>query len=95
MVRSRLTPPCLRGLVADPLVVMILPASPPVFSRPSRCREQDDDDTHEFSKTLAFDYINQAEATFVEIEEALCVRNLPTATSQSASIRLPFYWPSD
>lgn len=35
---------------------------------------QDDDDTHEFSKTLAFDYINQAEATFVEIEEALCVR---------------------
>jgi hypothetical protein len=36
-------------------------------------RSQDDDDTHEFSKTLAFDYINQAEATFVEIEEALCV----------------------
>ncbi|BGP35476.1 Phosphorelay intermediate protein [Rhodotorula toruloides] len=38
--------------------------------------EIDDDDTHEFSKTLAFDYINQAEATFVEIEEALSKKDL-------------------
>ncbi|BGP27738.1 Phosphorelay intermediate protein [Rhodotorula toruloides] len=38
--------------------------------------EIDDDDTHEFSKTLAFDYINQAEATFVEIEEALEKKDL-------------------
>lgn len=34
---------------------------------------QDDDDTHEFSKTLAFDYISQANTTFTEIEDALFV----------------------
>ncbi|GAA6009577.1 uncharacterized protein JCM10292_006686, partial [Rhodotorula paludigena] len=35
--------------------------------------EIDDDESHEFSKTLAFDYIAQADVTFNEIEEALCV----------------------
>lgn len=35
--------------------------------------KQDDDDKHEFSKTLAFDYISQADTTFEEIEEALYV----------------------
>ncbi|GAA5892842.1 hypothetical protein JCM6882_000593 [Rhodosporidiobolus microsporus] len=38
--------------------------------------EIDDDESHEFSKTLAFDYISQAEGTFVEIEEALASRSL-------------------
>ncbi|GAA5865625.1 hypothetical protein JCM8547_007666 [Rhodosporidiobolus lusitaniae] len=38
--------------------------------------EIDDDDEHEFSKTLAFDYIGQAETTFVEIDEALAARDL-------------------
>ncbi|GAA5820137.1 hypothetical protein JCM11491_003306 [Sporobolomyces phaffii] len=38
--------------------------------------EIDDDETHEFSKTLAFDYISQAETTFVEIEDALTVKDL-------------------
>ncbi len=33
--------------------------------------EIDDDDTHEFSKMLAFDYISQAESTFDEIEKDL------------------------
>lgn len=33
--------------------------------------EIDDDDTHEFSKMLAFDYITQAESTFEEIEKDL------------------------
>jgi len=33
--------------------------------------EIDDDDTHEFSKMLAFDYISQAESTFEEIEKDL------------------------
>ncbi|GAA5958659.1 hypothetical protein JCM3765_006710 [Sporobolomyces pararoseus] len=38
--------------------------------------EIDDDETHEFSKTLAFDYISQAETTFHEIEEALVAKDL-------------------
>ncbi|BGP43486.1 Phosphorelay intermediate protein [Rhodotorula kratochvilovae] len=38
--------------------------------------EIDDDEEHEFSKTLAFDYITQAEATFKEIEEALTSKDL-------------------
>ncbi|GAA5821661.1 hypothetical protein JCM3770_003609 [Rhodotorula araucariae] len=38
--------------------------------------EIDDDEEHEFSKTLAFDYITQAEATFLEIEEALTSKDL-------------------
>ncbi|GAA5972829.1 hypothetical protein JCM11641_003960 [Rhodosporidiobolus odoratus] len=38
--------------------------------------EIDDDESHEFSKTLAFDYITQAEATFGEIEEALQQQDL-------------------
>ncbi|GAA5930084.1 Ypd1p [Sporobolomyces koalae] len=38
--------------------------------------EIDDDETHEFSKTLAFDYISQAETTFHEIEEALTAKDL-------------------
>ncbi|GAA5820888.1 hypothetical protein JCM11251_001863 [Rhodosporidiobolus azoricus] len=38
--------------------------------------EIDDDESHEFSKTLAFDYITQAESTFIEIEEALASRSL-------------------
>lgn len=38
--------------------------------------EIDDDETHEFSKTLAFDYISQAETTFHEIEEALAAKDL-------------------
>ncbi|GAA5865478.1 hypothetical protein JCM1840_001411 [Sporobolomyces johnsonii] len=38
--------------------------------------EIDDDESHEFSKTLAFDYISQAESTFVEIEEALEKKDL-------------------
>ncbi|GAA6039179.1 hypothetical protein JCM8097_000455 [Rhodosporidiobolus ruineniae] len=38
--------------------------------------EIDDDESHEFSKGLAFDYIKQAEATFGEIEEALSTRDL-------------------
>lgn len=40
--------------------------------------EIDDDDTHEFSKTLAFDYISQADTTFGEIDEALIARDLDT-----------------
>ncbi|KAM0790473.1 hypothetical protein ACM66B_003349 [Microbotryomycetes sp. NB124-2] len=40
--------------------------------------EIDDDESHEFSKTLAFDYISQADATFQEIEEALQARDLDT-----------------
>lgn len=36
---------------------------------------QDDDDTHEFSKMLAFDYITQAESTFEEIEKDLYAIN--------------------
>ncbi|GAA6009370.1 hypothetical protein JCM10207_003751 [Rhodosporidiobolus poonsookiae] len=38
--------------------------------------EIDDDESHEFSKTLAFDYITQADATFIEIEEALAQKDL-------------------
>ncbi|GAA5845206.1 hypothetical protein JCM9279_004801 [Rhodotorula babjevae] len=38
--------------------------------------EIDDDEEHEFSKTLAFDYITQADATFQEIEEALASKDL-------------------
>ncbi|CEQ42088.1 SPOSA6832_03878, partial [Sporobolomyces salmonicolor] len=38
--------------------------------------EIDDDESHDFSKTLAFDYISQAESTFVEIEEALEKKDL-------------------
>ncbi|BGP20170.1 hypothetical protein JCM10213_000745 [Rhodosporidiobolus nylandii] len=38
--------------------------------------EIDDDESHEFSKTLAFDYITQAETTFEEIDEALEKRDL-------------------
>jgi len=38
--------------------------------------EIDDDETHEFSKTLAFDYISQADSTFHEIEEALTAKDL-------------------
>ncbi|GAA5901093.1 hypothetical protein JCM8208_007613 [Rhodotorula glutinis] len=45
--------------------------------------EIDDDEEHEFSKTLAFDYITQADATFQEIEEALCV-SLSLSSSFSA-----------
>lgn len=51
---------------------------PPLFLPPrtnatttATLHEQDDDEEHEFSKTLAFDYIGQAETTFVEIDEAL------------------------
>ncbi|KAK4047446.1 Phosphorelay intermediate protein [Microbotryomycetes sp. JL221] len=40
--------------------------------------EIDDDESHEFSKTLAFDYISQAESTFKEIEEALEAKDLDT-----------------
>ncbi|KAK4049278.1 Phosphorelay intermediate protein [Microbotryomycetes sp. JL201] len=40
--------------------------------------EIDDDESHEFSKTLAFDYISQADATFQEIEDALQARDLDT-----------------
>ncbi|GAA6060445.1 hypothetical protein JCM10212_000038 [Sporobolomyces blumeae] len=38
--------------------------------------EIDDDETHEFSKSLAFDYISQAETTFHEIEDALKAQDL-------------------
>ncbi|GAA5901585.1 Ypd1p [Sporobolomyces salmoneus] len=38
--------------------------------------EIDDDESHEFSKTLAFDYISQAETTFHEIEDALTAKDL-------------------
>ncbi|KAL8281002.1 hypothetical protein RQP46_006681 [Phenoliferia psychrophenolica] len=40
--------------------------------------EIDDDDEHEFSKTLAFDYISQADTTFEEIDAALTERDLDT-----------------
>lgn len=39
--------------------------------------EIDDDDTHDFSKTLAFDYIKQAETTFKQIDVALASHDLP------------------
>ncbi|SCV68119.1 BQ2448_240 [Microbotryum intermedium] len=38
--------------------------------------EIDDDEEHDFSKTLAIDYIGQAETTFAEIEEALDAKDL-------------------
>lgn len=47
--------------------------SAPADHTPYADLEQDDDDTHEFSKTLAFDYISQADTTFGEIDEALYV----------------------
>jgi len=40
--------------------------------------EIDDDESHDFSKTLAMDYISQADATFTEIEEALDLKDLDT-----------------
>ncbi|KAK4704501.1 osomolarity two-component system, phosphorelay intermediate protein YPD1, partial [Phenoliferia sp. Uapishka_3] len=59
--------------------LLIITSSPP--SRPTCTLHpypQDDDDEHEFSKTLAFDYISQADTTFEEIDEALVARDLDT-----------------
>lgn len=48
------------------------PLPPPSANlHPPLIRAQDDDDEHEFSKTLAFDYISQADTTFAEIDGAL------------------------
>ncbi|KAM0755311.1 histidine phosphotransferase, partial [Meredithblackwellia eburnea MCA 4105] len=44
--------------------------------------EIDDDDAHEFSKTLAFDYISQADTTFTEFDEALAKKDLKQLSSK-------------
>lgn len=41
-----------------------------------------DDDTHEFSKGMAWAYFSQAEDTFKEMDEALCV------TEATSNIRI-------
>ena len=46
---------------------------------------QDDDETHEFSKTLAYDYISQADATFSEIDDALYVLSYPHTSHDALS----------
>ncbi|BGP58238.1 hypothetical protein JCM8202_002809 [Rhodotorula sphaerocarpa] len=44
--------------------------------------EIDDDDTREFSKGLAFDYIHQADATIEEIKTALTDKDLATLSAR-------------
>lgn len=76
------------ALLLDPLtnVLSLSPCPPPPSPQPAPPAlppvpppaplfhlAQDDDESHEFSKTLAFDYISQADTTFSEIEEALYV----------------------
>jgi len=44
--------------------------------------EMDDDDKREFSKSVVWNYFEQAETTFNEMDEALLHRDLPTLSSK-------------